>query len=76
MAKVTLPTGSSALQFLKSRKNFKPELLEQLVLGYRMSKDTSENKLILLEPAWFYRYNQTWGQITKDDLGGLLRGLE
>ncbi|MEC1521881.1 two-component system activity regulator YycH [Neobacillus niacini] len=76
MVKVTLPSGTSALEFLKSRKNFKPELLEQLVLGYRMSKDTSENKLILLEPAWFYRYNQTWGQITKEDLGGLLRGLE
>jgi regulatory protein YycH of two-component signal transduction system YycFG len=76
MVKVTLPAGSSALEFLKSRKNFKPELLEQLVLGYRMSKDTSENRLILLEPAWFYRYNQTWGQITKEDLGGLLRGLE
>ncbi|MDQ1000041.1 regulatory protein YycH of two-component signal transduction system YycFG [Neobacillus niacini] len=76
MVKVTLPTGSSALEFLKSRKSFKPELLEQLVLGYRMSKDTSENRLILLEPAWFYRYNQTWGQITKEDLGGLLRGLE
>ncbi|WHY00726.1 two-component system activity regulator YycH [Neobacillus sp. DY30] len=76
MVKVTLPSGTSALEFLKSRKNFKPELLEQLVLGYRMSKDISENKLILLEPAWFYRYNQTWGQITKEDLGGLLRGLE
>jgi regulatory protein YycH of two-component signal transduction system YycFG len=76
MVKVTLPTGSSVLEFLKSRKNFKPELLEQLVLGYRMSKDTSENRLILLEPAWFYRYNQTWGQITREDLGGVLHGLE
>lgn len=76
MVKVTLPTGSEVLGFLKSRKNFKPELLEQLVLGYKMRRDTGENKLILLEPSWFYRYNQTWGQITKEDLGGLLHGLE
>ncbi|WP_045514555.1 YycH family regulatory protein [Neobacillus niacini] len=76
MVKVTLPSGSEVLGFLKSRKNFKPELLEQLVLGYEMTRDTGVNKLILLEPAWFYRYNQTWGQITEKDLGGLLHGLE
>jgi regulatory protein YycH of two-component signal transduction system YycFG len=76
MVKVALPSGSEALEFLKSRKSFKPELLEQLVLGYRMARDTDENKLIHLEPAWFYSYNQTWGQITKEDLGGLLHGLE
>lgn len=76
MVKVTLPTGAEVLGYLKSRKNYKPELLEQLVLGYRMTRDKGENKLILLEPAWFYRYNQTWGQITKEDLGGLLHGLE
>lgn len=76
MENVTLPSGSEVLGFLKSRKNFKPELLEQLVLGYEMKKDTGVNKLILLEPAWFYRYNQSWGQITKEDLGGLLHGLE
>lgn len=76
MVNVTLPSGSEALEYLKSRKSFKPELLEQLVLGYRMTRNTDENKLILLEPAWFYRYNQSWGQITKEDLGGLLHGLE
>jgi regulatory protein YycH of two-component signal transduction system YycFG len=76
MENVTLPSGSEVMGYLKSRKNFKPELLEQLVLGYEMKKDTGVNKLILLEPAWFYRYNQSWGQITKEDLGGLLHGLE
>ena len=76
MVNVTLPSGTEALEYLKSRKSFKPELLEQLVLGYRMARNTDENKLILLEPAWYYRYNQSWGQITREDLGGLLHGLE
>jgi regulatory protein YycH of two-component signal transduction system YycFG len=76
MVSVTLPSGSEVLGYLKSRKNFKPELLEKLVLGYEMTRENDENKLILLEPAWFYRYNQTWGQITKEDLGGVLHGLE
>jgi regulatory protein YycH of two-component signal transduction system YycFG len=76
MQKVTRPSGHDALKFLQRKKNFKPGLLEELILGYRMERDSEENKLILLEPAWFYRYDKTWGQITMEDLGGLQHGLE
>jgi regulatory protein YycH of two-component signal transduction system YycFG len=62
--------------FLKNKKNFKSGLLEEMVLGYRMERDSEQNKLIVLEPAWFYRYDKTWGQITMEDLGGLQHGLE
>jgi regulatory protein YycH of two-component signal transduction system YycFG len=41
-----------------------------------MGRDSEEKKLILLEPAWYYRYDKTWGQISMDDLGGLKHGLE
>jgi regulatory protein YycH of two-component signal transduction system YycFG len=76
MKKVNLPSGKEALKFLQSKKNFKPELLEQLILGYRMEKDSEEQRLILLEPTWYYRYDNIWGQITMEDLGGLKHGLE
>lgn len=76
ISKVTLPTGHDALKFLQEQKSFKPELLEEVTLGYRMERDTDENMLILLEPAWFYRYDKTWKEITMDDLGGLKHGLE
>ncbi|MGJ7911117.1 YycH family regulatory protein [Neobacillus sp. LXY-1] len=76
MQKVSRPSGHDALKFLQNKKNFKPELLEDLVLGYRMGVDSQESKVILLEPAWFYRYDKTWGQITMEDLGGLKHGLE
>ncbi|WP_462410063.1 YycH family regulatory protein [Neobacillus sp. Marseille-QA0830] len=76
MQMVTLPSGHEALSYLQSNKNFKPELLEQLVLGYRMEREAEENRLVLLEPAWFYRYNNTWGQITMEELGGPANGLE
>nr|WP_263324010.1 two-component system activity regulator YycH [Neobacillus sp. Marseille-Q6967] len=76
MKSVSIPSGREAMEFLQSRENFKPELLEHVVLGYRMERDPAEHKLILLEPGWFYRYNGIWGQITKEDLGGSLRGLE
>jgi len=76
MVKVTRPSGHDALKFLQNKKNFKPGLLEDMILGYRMERDSKENKLIVLEPAWFYRYDKSWGQITMEDLGGSQHGLE
>ncbi|WHY67109.1 two-component system activity regulator YycH [Neobacillus sp. SuZ13] len=76
MVKVTRPSGHDALKFLQNKKNFKPSLLEDMILGYRMERDSKENKLIILEPAWFYRYGKSWGQITMEDLGGSQHGLE
>ncbi len=76
MQKVTPPTGHEVLEYLQNKRDFKPELLDELILGYRMERDSDENKLILLEPAWFYRYDRTWEQITMDDLGGPVHGLE
>lgn len=76
MQMVTIPSGHDALTLLLSKKNFRPELLEDLVLGYQLERDLNENRLIVLEPAWFYRYDNTWGQMTTDDLGGQANGLE
>ncbi|MFL6518316.1 MAG: YycH family regulatory protein, partial [Bacillus sp. (in: firmicutes)] len=76
MKKVTRPSGEDALKFLQNKKGFKPGLLEEMILGYRMERDSKENKLISLDPAWFYRYGKTWGEITMEDLGGLSHGLE
>lgn len=76
MKKMTLPSGHVVLKYLQGRKNFRPELLEDLVLGYHIGKDLNEKKLILLEPTWYYRYDNTWEQISMDDLGGLKHGLE
>jgi regulatory protein YycH of two-component signal transduction system YycFG len=74
--KVTVPSGQEILKYLESKKSFRKDLLKKIVLGYRMERGTDENKLILLEPAWFYLYDQRWGQISMDDLGGLMHGLE
>ncbi|MBV7505050.1 hypothetical protein KW850_07260 [Bacillus sp. sid0103] len=76
MVKVTRPSGHDALKFLQNKKNFKPGLLEDMVLGYRMDRDSKENKLIVLEPAWFYLYDKSWGEITMEELGGMQHGLE
>lgn len=77
MQKVTRPSGHEALKLLKqNEENFKPELLDQMILGYQMERDSEEQRLILLEPTWFYRYDNVWRQIPMEELGGPRHGLE
>jgi regulatory protein YycH of two-component signal transduction system YycFG len=74
--KVIQPSGHNVIKFIQSKKNFRPELLENLVLGYEMERDSSESKLILLQPVWFYQYDKKWQQIPMEELGGMNNGLE
>lgn len=69
-------SGYEALEMVKDKPNYKPELLEQIVLGYHMEKDPEGSKLILLKPAWYYRYDNQWEMITTKDGGGPGHGLE
>ncbi|HJV17260.1 MAG TPA: two-component system activity regulator YycH [Bacillales bacterium] len=74
--KVSIPTANNALDYLEQQKNFKLEQLEDIILGYRMERDSKEPRLILLKPTWFYRYNNTWNMINMEDLEGVKHGLE
>jgi regulatory protein YycH of two-component signal transduction system YycFG len=76
MVEVKTPSGGQILDFLNKQKDFQMEQLEDLRLGYRMEKDSKEPRLIVLEPAWFYRYNGDWGQVRLDYLRGERNGLE
>jgi regulatory protein YycH of two-component signal transduction system YycFG len=76
MVELSTPSGWQIIDFLEKQKDFQFELLEDLTLGYKMGKDPKEPRLIVLEPAWFYRYNGMWGQVRFDYLGGRLNGLE
>lgn len=76
MRKIMAPSGHEALNYIFNKKGIKPELLEKVTLGYKMERDSKTSRLILLEPAWFYRYNKTWNEVNADDLGGAKHGLE
>ncbi len=69
----TLPSGYEALEYLQRKKDFKPELLQNLMPGYYMTQGP-ENSLILLEPGWFYLYDQEWRQLIWEE--ELKNGLE
>ncbi|WP_026573805.1 YycH family regulatory protein [Bacillus sp. UNC438CL73TsuS30] len=74
--KLVLPSGRAVLKVLEGKKNFNLGLLTRIALGYRMERDSQENKIIQLEPAWFYQYDGTWVQLTTVDQGGFKHGLE
>ncbi len=69
----TLPSGYKALEQLQQKKDFKPELLQNIMPGYYMTQGP-ENSLILLEPGWFYLYAREWRQLIWEE--ELKNGLE
>lgn len=69
-----LPDGYEALELLKKKKDFKPELLENLMPGYYMMQAPGDSRVIQLEPGWFYLYEQQWRQLVWEE--GLDNGLE
>ncbi len=71
-----LPSGTEVLEFLKKKRGFKPELLKDIVIGYKMIRNSDEPQLIELEPSWYYHYGNSWVQIEPEELGGKTHGLE
>ncbi|KMY52120.1 YycH family regulatory protein [Peribacillus loiseleuriae] len=55
-----LPSGEEAVTALKNIRNFNPEVLEDLEIGYQMTKPTPDSKSVILKPAWYYQYGGTW----------------
>ena len=74
--KVAFSSATEVFDFLRTKRKIKTENLEDLVIGYYMSRDENEPQLINIEPSWFYKYGGSWLQITPEELGGIKHGLE
>lgn len=72
---ITLPSGEEAYNQIKEVRGFKPSLLENMTIGYRLFPE-NQSKLIVLEPAWFYKYQGEWKVLKSEQPGGMLDGLE
>ncbi|MCJ7842864.1 two-component system activity regulator YycH [Lederbergia sp. NSJ-179] len=73
--KEELPPGDTVLRHLLLDKNMNPKLLQDLVLGYRLSKDSTTESVVTLEPSWYYLYAGTWMRFDMEELGGNIDGL-
>jgi len=71
----TVLSGKEAVQLLMNMKDFQVDFLEGMAIGYRMTRDATDQRLIVLEPTWHYKYNGVWQPLISVS-GGIDDGLE
>lgn len=72
---VELMSGEDILEILLDREDIEQEFLQDLVLGYEMTRSPGD-PLIHLEPYWYYKYKDQWWKVKLGDEGGKEFGLE
>lgn len=72
---VQLMSGVGILEILKAREDIEPEFLQEIAIGYEMTK-VAGDPLIHLEPSWYYKYKDQWWNVKAGDEGGMDFGLE
>lgn len=70
-----LPSGTNVVQSLMESEDLDFSLVEELTVGYMMKHDL-EQRIFVLEPAWFYLFKGTWKRYTPEQTGGEPFGLE
>lgn len=76
---VILPSADEALKAFKAdmSKQYDANKLTDMTVGYRMIQyDNSGTTLLELKPVWYYRYGENWMEISEEDIGGIMDGLE
>jgi len=71
----TLPSGEKASLVMKTVKEIDFNKVEEMTIGYHLTRD-DEQRLLILEPSWFYKYNNQWSRLSPEVLGGGKVGLE
>ncbi|MBS4204309.1 YycH family regulatory protein [Lederbergia citrea] len=74
--KVRVPSGEIALNTLLEDAELNPELLQELMIGYKLGKDSTNPKVLVLEPSWYYLYAGSWLPLDVDDERRKFSGLE
>ncbi|MHA6260959.1 YycH family regulatory protein [Sporosarcina sp. CAU 1771] len=76
---VNLPSGVEVANTLEQSMVVDIDTVEEISLGYLMSYDmgiSAEQRLLILEPSWFYLINGKWIPYSPKHLGGEAIGLE
>ena len=67
--------GQSVYDFLSSATDIKVNSIDDIVIGYHLSRDDDQS-LFNLEPSWYYLESGSWIRISPELLGGAKFGLE
>ena len=73
---VLLPSGPDVMRQLEETRSFDYMNIEDVTIGYKLSIVPLDKKLVLLEPAWYYRSGGDWLMVPFDESGGEVNGLE
>ena len=71
----TLPSGEKASRVMKNVNELDFNNVDEITTGYYLTRD-NDQRLLILEPSWFYLSNNQWSRISSDVLGGGKFGLE
>lgn len=71
----TLPSGEKAALVMNTLKEIEFNNVDEITIGYYLTRDTTQN-LLILEPSWFYLSNNQWSRLSPEMLGGGKIGLE
>ncbi|MCR2822731.1 YycH family regulatory protein [Lederbergia panacisoli] len=74
--RTVLPSGEDVMNFLLDDLKLNPDVLESILIGYRLSKDSSSPEYVSLEPSWYYLYGGSWIRFDLEEMRGDMSGLE
>ncbi|KIL42860.1 hypothetical protein KP77_34900 [Jeotgalibacillus alimentarius] len=59
---VPLGSGYDAIEAIEKIEDYEPENLEDVRIGYYMTKDSNDN-IYTFDPVWYYKYNGSWSRV-------------
>lgn len=73
----TLPSGTAALHAISHLKEQDLKAITDILPGYELTLDEKDpERLLSLQPAWYFKSKGVWTRLTKEELGGGQVGLE
>ena len=73
----TFTSGTEALELVTNLDDVDLSSVTEVLMGYELSRDEEQpDSLMVLQPAWYYKYNGVWIRLSRDALGGETLGLE
>lgn len=70
-----LMSGMEAVEMVREFEGLALEEVQNIVPAYHMTM-SADQRVLVLEPVWYYQTEDSWLPVTTADAGGLINGLE
>lgn len=72
-----MPSGAAVLDAISRTEALDPKKITAIIPAYELTRDQQEpERLMNLQPAWYYQMDGRWERLSNDVLGGDQFGLE